>query len=171
VCRARKDQRVDVRVTRINAGQPIRSAGRAGSSHSRVDRAAAKKQSRRIDIGHQCLSTSDASEIERLRQLTNCQTGLVLNEVRLKKESIGGVEDQEYKDHDDAKARLRGPCGAHDEFLLTATVQNLRKLATLNGAAVPRVRGFVESDFDLERVGEYPVRGINAPIELFAYRG
>jgi adenylate cyclase len=27
----------------------------------------------------------------------------------------------------------------------------------------------VESDFDLERVGEYPVRGFNEPIELFAY--
>jgi adenylate cyclase len=30
---------------------------------------------------------------------------------------------------------------------------------------------FVERDFDLERVGEYPVRGFNDPIELFAYRG
>jgi adenylate cyclase len=29
----------------------------------------------------------------------------------------------------------------------------------------------VESDFDLERVGEYPVRGFNDPIELFAYHG
>jgi adenylate cyclase len=30
---------------------------------------------------------------------------------------------------------------------------------------------FVECDFDLERVGEYPVRGFNDPIELFAYHG
>jgi hypothetical protein len=30
---------------------------------------------------------------------------------------------------------------------------------------------FVESDFDLERIGEYPVRGFNDPIELFAYHG
>jgi adenylate cyclase len=30
---------------------------------------------------------------------------------------------------------------------------------------------FVEDDFDLERVGEYPVRGFNDPIELFAYHG
>jgi adenylate cyclase len=30
---------------------------------------------------------------------------------------------------------------------------------------------FVESDFALERVGEYPVRGFNDPIELFAYHG
>jgi adenylate cyclase len=30
---------------------------------------------------------------------------------------------------------------------------------------------FVENDFDLERVGEYPVRGFNDPIELFAYHG
>jgi adenylate cyclase len=29
----------------------------------------------------------------------------------------------------------------------------------------------VKSDFDLERVGEYPVRGFNDPIELFAYGG
>jgi len=30
---------------------------------------------------------------------------------------------------------------------------------------------FVESDFDLERLGEHPVRGFNDPIELFAYNG
>src|ERR1700689_2716290 len=30
---------------------------------------------------------------------------------------------------------------------------------------------FVGSDFDLERVGEYQVRGFNDPIELFAYHG
>jgi adenylate cyclase len=28
---------------------------------------------------------------------------------------------------------------------------------------------FVERDFVLERVGEYPVRGFSDPIELFAY--
>ena len=30
---------------------------------------------------------------------------------------------------------------------------------------------FVKSDFDLEQVGEHPVRGFNDPIELFAYHG
>jgi hypothetical protein len=29
------------------------------------------------------------------------------------------------------RLRLRGPCGARDEFHLAATVQNLRKLAKL----------------------------------------
>jgi hypothetical protein len=29
------------------------------------------------------------------------------------------------------RLRLRGPCGAHGEFLLAATAQNLRKLAKL----------------------------------------
>jgi adenylate cyclase len=29
----------------------------------------------------------------------------------------------------------------------------------------------VGSEIDLERVGEYPVRGFNDPIELFAYNG
>ena len=35
------------------------------------------------------------------------------------------------------RLRLRGPCGAHDEFLLAATAQNLRKLAKLIPAAAP----------------------------------
>jgi adenylate cyclase len=30
---------------------------------------------------------------------------------------------------------------------------------------------FVASDFELERVGEHPVRGFADPIELFAYHG
>ena len=30
---------------------------------------------------------------------------------------------------------------------------------------------FVESDFDLECVGEYQLSGFNDPIELFAYHG
>jgi adenylate cyclase len=30
---------------------------------------------------------------------------------------------------------------------------------------------FVKGDFDLERVGEYPVRGFSEPVELFAYHG
>ena len=34
------------------------------------------------------------------------------------------------------RLRLRGPCGAHDEFLLAATAQNLRKLAKLIPAPV-----------------------------------
>jgi adenylate cyclase len=29
----------------------------------------------------------------------------------------------------------------------------------------------VEGDFELERVGEYPVRGFHEPVELFAYHG
>ena len=29
------------------------------------------------------------------------------------------------------RLRLRGPCGARDEFLLAATAQNLRKMARL----------------------------------------
>jgi transposase len=35
------------------------------------------------------------------------------------------------------RLRLRGPCGAHDEFLLAATAQNLRKLAKLIPAPQP----------------------------------
>jgi adenylate cyclase len=30
---------------------------------------------------------------------------------------------------------------------------------------------FIKSDFELESVGEHPVRGFNDPIELFAYHG
>ena len=35
------------------------------------------------------------------------------------------------------RLRLRGPCGARDEFLLAATAQNLRKLAKLIPPAAP----------------------------------
>ena len=36
------------------------------------------------------------------------------------------------------KLRLRGLSGARDEFLLTATVQNLRRLAKLTAIPPPR---------------------------------
>jgi hypothetical protein len=36
------------------------------------------------------------------------------------------------------RLRLRGPTGAKDEFLLTATVQNLRRLAKLASIPPPR---------------------------------
>jgi hypothetical protein len=36
------------------------------------------------------------------------------------------------------RLRLRGPCGARDEFLLAATAQNLRKLAKLIPVPVPK---------------------------------
>jgi len=36
------------------------------------------------------------------------------------------------------RLRLRGPCGAQDEFLLAATAQNLRKLAKLRPGPLPR---------------------------------
>ena len=35
------------------------------------------------------------------------------------------------------RLRLRGPCGASDEFLLAATAQNLRKLAKLRSKLAP----------------------------------
>ena len=35
------------------------------------------------------------------------------------------------------RLRLRGPTGAHDEFLLAATAQNLRKLAKLVAGPAP----------------------------------
>ncbi len=35
------------------------------------------------------------------------------------------------------RLRLRGPCGANDEFLLAATAQNLRKLARLRPKLEP----------------------------------
>ncbi len=37
------------------------------------------------------------------------------------------------------RLRLRGPCGAHDEFLLAATAQNLRKLAQLIPITEPAI--------------------------------
>jgi adenylate cyclase len=50
----------------------------------------------------------------------------------------------------------------------------LEALTKQLGRSVLLSRAFadlVESDFDLERVGEYPVRGFNDPIELFTFGG
>jgi hypothetical protein len=35
------------------------------------------------------------------------------------------------------RLRLRGPCGARDEFLFAATAQNLRKMAKLIAMPIP----------------------------------
>ena len=37
------------------------------------------------------------------------------------------------------RLRLRGPCGAKDEFLLAAVAQNLRKLAKIAGGSMASV--------------------------------
>jgi hypothetical protein len=53
-------------------------------------------------------------------------------------------------------------------------VKRLETLTKQLGRTVLLSRSFVDfvkSDFDFERVGEYPVRGFNDPIELFAYHG
>jgi hypothetical protein len=50
---------------------------------------------------------------------------------------------------------------------LEALTKQLGKAVLLSRAFAD----FVEKDFDLEGVGEYPVRGFSDPIELFAYHG
>jgi adenylate cyclase len=50
---------------------------------------------------------------------------------------------------------------------LEALTKQLGKTVLLSRAFAD----LVESEFALERVGEYPVRGFNDPIELFAYHG
>jgi adenylate cyclase len=50
---------------------------------------------------------------------------------------------------------------------LEALTKQLGKTVLLSRAFADLVQG----DFDLERVGEYPVRGFSDPIELFAYHG
>jgi adenylate cyclase len=54
---------------------------------------------------------------------------------------------------------------------MASRIETLTKQA---GKPVLLSRAFADSvkgDFDLERVGEFPVRGFNDPIELFAYHG
>jgi adenylate cyclase len=69
----------------------------------------------------------------------------------------------------------RGP--RLDFTLIGPAVNMASRLETLTqqqGRPVLLSRAFadlVESEFDLERVGEYPVRGFNDPIQLFAYGG
>jgi len=38
------------------------------------------------------------------------------------------------------RLRLRGLCGAKDEFLLTATIQNLKRLANIASLPPPKTR-------------------------------
>jgi adenylate cyclase len=69
------------------------------------------------------------------------------------------------------------PTTGRDFTVIGPAVNRASRLETLTkqlGRTVLLSRAFaafVESDFDLERVGEYPVRGFNDPIELFAYHG
>jgi adenylate cyclase len=64
-----------------------------------------------------------------------------------------------------------------DFTVIGPAVNMASRLETLTkqlGRTVLLSRAFadsVESDFALERVGEYPVRGFNDPIEIFAYNG
>jgi adenylate cyclase len=64
-----------------------------------------------------------------------------------------------------------------DFTVIGPAVNMASRLETLTkqlGKTVLLSRAFadlVASEFDLERVGEYPVRGFNDPIELFAYHG
>jgi adenylate cyclase len=64
-----------------------------------------------------------------------------------------------------------------DFTVIGPAVNMASRLETLTkqlGRSVLLSRAFadhVASEFDLERVGEYPVRGFNDPIELFAYHG
>jgi adenylate cyclase len=50
---------------------------------------------------------------------------------------------------------------------LEALTKQVGKNVLLSQAFADLVKG----DFDLERVGEFPLRGFNDPVELFAYQG
>ena len=49
------------------------------------------------------------------------------------------------------------------------TIQKVQSRFTIDHLGLET--DFVQSEFDLEHVGEYPVRGFSDPIELFAYHG
>jgi adenylate cyclase len=54
---------------------------------------------------------------------------------------------------------------------IEAFTKQVGKPVLLSRAFADFVQGDFKGEFDLERVGEYPVRGFNDPIELFAYHG
>jgi len=54
---------------------------------------------------------------------------------------------------------------------MASRLETLTKQLGKNVLLSRQFTDIVEGDFDLERVGEYPVRGFNDPIELFAFNG
>jgi adenylate cyclase len=54
---------------------------------------------------------------------------------------------------------------------IEAFTKQVGKPVLLSRAFADFVQGEFEGEFDLDRVGEFPVRGFNDPIELFAYHG
>jgi adenylate cyclase len=54
---------------------------------------------------------------------------------------------------------------------MASRLEGLTKQLSRNVLPFRAFADLVQSDFDLERVGEYPVRGFNDPIELFVYNG
>ena len=130
----RYDQAADVYV--CPAGKTLTTTGLVNDDATLVYRAS-KHDCDACELKHRCCPNSPARKIprsiheaarDRARDIAKTDAYVTSRRERKKVEMLFAHLSRILKLD---RLRLRGPCGARDEFLLAATVQNLRKMAKL----------------------------------------
>jgi hypothetical protein len=112
-----------------------RSAGSSRTSPSSTSRGAATGPSRAPTFAYDCHADAYEGALELAREIATTDEYVVSRRLRKKVEMLFAHLKRILRLD---RLRLRGPCGARDEFHLAAAAQNLRKLAKLK--ALPTVR-------------------------------
>ena len=129
------DQAADVYV--CPGGKTMTTTGTLVNDEATLLYRASKYDCDACDLKRQCCPNSPARKVprsiheaarDRARDIAKTDTYVTARRERKKVEMLFAHLKRILKLD---RLRLRGPCGAHDEFLLAATAQNLRKMAKL----------------------------------------